>query len=72
MNNPDFEIVSDIGILASTDPVAVDQAAIDLMEKTAGKPLDKISKYPNLNGKWQLEHAESIGLGSRKYTLVEI
>jgi uncharacterized Fe-S center protein len=42
------------------------------MEKSAGKPLDKISKYPNLNGKWQLEHTEKIGLGSRKYQLVEI
>jgi uncharacterized Fe-S center protein len=72
MNEPDHNIVNDIGILGSTDPVAVDQAAIDLMEKTAGKPLDKISKYPNLNGKYQLEHAESIGLGSRKYTLVDI
>ncbi|MGA2323440.1 MAG: DUF362 domain-containing protein [Sedimentisphaerales bacterium] len=72
MGNPDQNIVKDIGILGSTDPVAVDAAAIDLMEKTAGKPLDKISKYPNLNGKWQIEHAEKIGLGSRKYTLVEI
>jgi uncharacterized Fe-S center protein len=72
MNNPDHKIVDDIGILASTDPVAVDSAAIDLMEKSAGKPLEKISKYPNLNGKWQLEHAEKIRLGSRKYTLVEI
>ena len=45
---------------------------VDLMEKTAGKTLDKISKYPNLNGKWQLEHAEKIGLGSRKYELIEV
>ncbi len=72
MGNPDHNIVKDIGILGSTDPVAVDAAAIDLMEKTAGKPLDKISKYPNLNGKWQIEHAEKIGLGSRKYTLVPL
>jgi uncharacterized protein len=72
MGNPDHNIVKDIGILGSTDPVAVDTAAIDLMEKTAGKPLDKISAYPNLNGKWQIEHAEKIGLGSRKYELVEI
>jgi uncharacterized Fe-S center protein len=72
MGNPDHNIVKDIGILGSTDPVAVDAAAIDLMEKTAGKPLDKISEYPNLNGKWQIEHAEKIGLGSRKYTLIEI
>lgn len=72
MGNPDHNIVNDIGILASTDPVVVDSAAIDLMEKTAGKSLDKISKYPNLNGKWQIEHAEKIGLGSRKYELVEV
>jgi hypothetical protein len=72
MNNPDQNIVGDIGILGSTDPVAVDQAAVDLMEKTAGKTLEKISKYPNLNGKWQIEHAEKIGLGSRKYELVEV
>jgi uncharacterized Fe-S center protein len=72
MNLPDKRIVADIGILGSTDPVAVDQAAMDLMEKTANKPLNKISKYPHLNGKWQLEHAEKIGLGSRKYKLVEI
>jgi uncharacterized Fe-S center protein len=72
MGNPDHNIVRDIGILGSTDPVAVDAAAIDLMEKTAGKPLDKISEYPNLNGKWQIEHAEKIGLGSRKYELIEI
>jgi uncharacterized Fe-S center protein len=72
MGNPDKRIVKDIGILASTDPVAIDSAAIDLMEKTAGKSLDKISKYPNLNGKWQIEHAEKIGLGSRKYALVKI
>ncbi|MGA2093414.1 MAG: DUF362 domain-containing protein [Sedimentisphaerales bacterium] len=72
MGFPDKNIVDDTGILGSTDPVAVDQAAIDLMEKTAGKPLAQISKYPNLNGKWQLEHAEKIGLGSRKYKLVEI
>ena len=72
MCNPDHNIVKDIGILGSTDPVAVDAAAIDLMEKTAGKPLDKISEYPNLNGKWQIEHAEKIGLGSRKYTLIPL
>ena len=72
MGYPDHNIVNDIGILGSTDPVAVDAAAIDLMEKTAGKPLDKISEYPNLNGNWQIEHAEKIGLGSRKYELIEV
>ena len=72
MNAADHNIIDDIGILASTDPVAIDQATIDLMEKTANKPITKISKYPNLNGRWQLEHAEKIGLGSRKYQIIEI
>jgi len=72
MNRPDERIVADLGILGSTDPVAVDQAAVDLIEKAADKPLEKISKYPNLNGKCQIEHAESIGLGSRKYELIEV
>lgn len=71
MDGPDKRIVEDIGILASTDPVAVDQAAIDLMEQTAGKPMGKISRYAGLNSNWQLQHGEKIGLGSRKYELVE-
>lgn len=57
--------VEDIGILASTDPVAVDQASFDLaMERIGGTG----------DGIWtaQLVHAERLGLGSRKYTLVEV
>jgi uncharacterized Fe-S center protein len=65
-------IVKDIGILASTDPVAIDQAALDLIEKQAGKPLEQILKYRDLNPKWQIEHAELIGLGSSKYELAGI
>ena len=72
MGNPDKNIVDDIGILASTDPVAIDTASINLMQMVANKPLDKISKYPNLGGEWQVEHAELIGMGSRKYKLIEI
>jgi len=66
MGHTDHNIVRDIGILGSTDPVAVDAAAIDLMEKTAGKPLNEISEYPNLNGKWQIEHAEKNRLSKQK------
>ena len=73
MGNKDMPgIVGDIGILGSTDPVAVDKAALDLIEKSAGIGLDKLLKYRNLNANWQIDHAESIGLGSSKYDLVEI
>ena len=68
-------IVPDIGILASFDPVAIDQASIDLVNKTEGriKGNDKFRKiWPNVNWQTQLKHAEEIELGSRKYELIDI
>jgi uncharacterized Fe-S center protein len=44
---------------------------MDLVKKVEGKSLDQLS-YPGLDGNVQLAHAESIGLGSRKYDLVEV
>ena len=61
----------DIGILASFDPVAVDQACVDLVYAAPdGQSL--ISRIESRNGLHTLEHAESIGLGSRTYELVSI
>ena len=54
--------VPDIGIFASADPVAIDQACLDAVEK-AGK---------KFKGGEQLAYAEKIGMGSRKYELIEI
>ena len=72
-DTPDMKkIVDDIGILASTDPVAVDKAALDLVENTAGKKLPKLIKNDKLNPYYQLEHAERIGLGSIDYGLIEV
>ena len=65
-------IVDDIGIVASRDPVAVDQAALDLVEKKAGRKLQKLLKSEGLNPSCQIEHAQSIGLGSKHYELIEI
>ncbi|MFH1138219.1 MAG: DUF362 domain-containing protein [Pseudomonadota bacterium] len=77
----DAPIVRDIGILASTDIVALDQASADLVNqepalpgaclKTATGPgEDKIrGVYPNIDWEKQLEYAESLGLGSRDYEL---
>ena len=61
-------VAPDIGIAASIDPVALDQACIDLVIKTVGKdPFHEV--HPEVSWKAQLEHGEKIGLGSRKYEL---
>lgn len=75
----DIPIVGDIGFLASFDPVALDQACLDLVNS---KPLNPTyeskgkdhfkSLYPYTFGEAGLEHAEGIGLGTRKYRLVEL
>ena len=66
------KIVDDIGILASTDPVAIDQAAIDLVEAQGGRPLGELIGNKTLNWRYQVEHAVKIGLGRAEYELVEI
>jgi len=65
-------IVDDIGILASTDPVAVDKAALDLVETEAGKKLSELLNNNELDPCHQLQHAERIGLGSPDYELIEV
>lgn len=61
----------DIGILASFDPVALDQACIDLVYSAAdGASL--VQRIESRNGLHTLEHAQEIGLGSRTYQLVNI
>lgn len=61
----------DIGILASYDPVALDQACVDLVYAAEdGQSL--INRMESRNGLHTLEHAEKIGLGSRAYQLVNI
>ncbi len=61
----------DIGILASYDPVALDQACVDLVYSAEdGDSL--IQRIESRNGLHTLEHAQAIGLGSRDYELVSI
>ncbi len=61
----------DIGILASYDPVALDQACVDLVYGAEdGQFL--IDRIESRNGLHTLEQAEKIGLGSREYELVNI
>ena len=69
--NPAEPDMHDIGILASTDPVALDQACIDLVYSAEdGQSL--INRIESRNGLHTLEHAADIGLGSRSYRLVSI
>ena len=70
-NSPAAPTMKDIGILASLDPVAVDQACVDLVH-AAPDGKDLIQRMESRNGIHTLEHGEAIGLGSRKYELVII
>lgn len=64
-------IVDDIGILASLDPVAIDKATADLLvERGGGK--DLLRAGYDIDWAAQLAHGERIGLGTTKYTLVEL
>ena len=68
--------LEDYGILASTDPVALDQACIDIInqQKVTPKndPTDLLKRIDKQHGVHTIEHAAKIGLGSREYTLVNI
>ncbi len=69
--NPSEPDMHDIGILASFDPVALDQACVDLVYGAEdGQSL--INRIESRNGLHTLEQAEKIGLGSREYQLVNI
>lgn len=69
--NPAEPDMHDIGILASYDPVALDQACIDLVY-AAEDGASLVERIESRNGLHTLEHAEAIGLGSRTYELVSI
>jgi uncharacterized Fe-S center protein len=80
----DTPIVRDIGILSSEDPVAIDQASVDLVNKEEGNRSSKLSKnwepegdkfraiYPEVDWNIQLAYAEEIGMGTRDYELIKI
>ena len=66
--NPAEPDMHDIGILASTDPVALDQACVDLIY-AAKDGSSVVERMESRNGLHTLEHAEEVGLGSRTYYL---
>ena len=80
----DAPVVPDIGIMASLDPVALDQACYDMVNQQAGFGDSQLkanfgpgeNKFTGIwsytKGEVQLSYSESLGLGSTKYKLVEI
>lgn len=80
----DASIVPDIGILASTDPVAIDQASYDLVNRQTGlansalqtnheQGRDKFrGVWESTQGSIQMDYGEKIGLGKKEYRLIEI
>ncbi|WP_291634904.1 DUF362 domain-containing protein [Clostridium sp.] len=58
-------IVADVGVFASTDPVAIDRACLDVIDKNNGKTVFR-------RGRSTLDYAEKIGLGSNEYELVDV
>lgn len=70
-SNPAAPTMKDIGILASLDPVALDQACVDFIYKVHDGH-DLIKRMEEKNGIHTLIHAEKLGLGSRTYELVII
>lgn len=69
-NHPSAPTMHDIGILGSLDPVALDQACVDLVY-AAPDGKDLIQRMESHHGFHTLEFAEQIGLGSRTYELIQ-
>jgi len=67
----DPRIAADIGILASCDPVAIDKASFELVNKSAGKDIFK-EAHPKRDGGKQLNYAAELGLGNLDYDLITL
>jgi uncharacterized protein len=80
----DAPIVKDIGVVAGTDPVAIDQASVDLVNAEAALPGTQLTVntapgedkfkgiYPKVDWEIQLDYAQRLQMGSRHYELVKL
>jgi len=65
--------MKDIGILASLDPIAIDQACIDLVEKSEDPGKEHfMERVDSKHGIHTIEAASKLGYGTREYELIEI
>jgi uncharacterized Fe-S center protein len=72
-------VVQDVGIALSFDPVAVDKASLDLIDRspiipgsTSVKPPDILGKMHHTSSLVQLETADKLKLGTMKYKLIPV
>ena len=71
--NASAPCMKDIGILASLDPVAVDQACLDLVYQSTDPGKDKlIERIESLHGVHTVEAASDLGIGSREYEFITL
>lgn len=74
--NPHRPEMADIGVLASTDPIALDKACLDLVfnhDNTTGDTAVPLQNRINsLHGTWTVEYGEQIGLGTQAYNLIDL
>ncbi len=71
LGSPQHPVCDDIGILASRDPVAIDQVFLDLVRERTGTSLESLT-YPDHDGSVQTAYAEELGLGERGASLILI
>lgn len=72
-SSPEDPRMSDIGIMASLDPVALDQASVDMVYASPEEGKSHlIERMESRHGIHTVEHAAKIGLGSREYRLVDL
>ena len=65
--------MKDIGILASTDPIAIDQACIDLVYNSKDPGRDHfVERVERQNGRHTIEAAAELGFGTREYELIDV
>ncbi|MBQ9864096.1 MAG: DUF362 domain-containing protein [Bacteroidales bacterium] len=74
--DPDEPQMQDVGILASTDPVALDQACLDIVFNTPdtedNNPVPLQKRINKKHGPHTVDHAARIGLGTKRYRIVEL
>lgn len=71
--NASAPCMKDIGILASLDPIALDQACLDLVYNSADPGKDKlIQRIESLHGVHTVEAAAELGFGTREYELIKL
>lgn len=65
--------MKDVGVLASLDPIAIDQACIDIVYNSKDPGRDHfVARVERQNGVHTIEAAAGLGFGSREYELINI